>query len=149
MKNTSTVKGYKIDFTTNTMIVNYTFHAASKEYGSAEYELLKNVLSDFPNLKISVKSGREKKTPNKNKRLTYENMVKYISVYENAEELLNVFESVKARSQAEASPYKYVCDWFAEQFPEYNKSFIFRDGKWQEAEQKKQEINTPKIRFSC
>lgn len=149
MKNTSAVKGYKIDFTTNTMIVNYTFNDASKVYGSPEYKLLKNVIADFPDIKIAVKSGREKKSPNKNKRLTYENMLKYISVCENAEEMLDAFESTRIRSQLEASPYNFVCKWFAEQFPEYNKSLIFREGKWQETKQKKQEISAPKNRFSC
>ena len=87
METIAAVKGYKLDFTTNTMIVNYTFDAASSEYGSPEYELMKSIRADFPNMKIMVKSGREKKTANKNKHLTYENMVKYISVCENAEYL--------------------------------------------------------------
>ena len=149
MGTTSTVKGYKLDFTTNTMIINYTFEAASTEYGSTEYELMKSIRADFPNMKIVVKSGREKKTANKNKHLTYENMEKYISVCENAEEMLEVFGVIKARSQSEASPYKYVCDWFAKQFPDYNKSLVFKDGKWQEAEKKKKEDKSPKIKFSC
>jgi hypothetical protein len=109
MKNTSAVKGYKIDFTTNTMIVNYTFNDASKVYGSPEYKLLKNVIADFPDIKIAVKSGREKKSPNKNKRLTYENMLKYISVCENAEEMLNAFESTRIRSQLEKLGSTSLC----------------------------------------
>ena len=116
MKTIAAVKGYKLDFTTNTMIVNYTFDAASSEYGSPEYQLLKKIRADFPNMKIVVKSGREKKTANKNKRLSYENMEKYISAYENSDELLDVFETVKILSKSEKSPYKYVCKWFAEQF---------------------------------
>lgn len=60
-KNTA-VKGYKINFTNNTITVNYTFKKASEEYGTAEYELLKNILADFPTMTIIVKSGREKKT---------------------------------------------------------------------------------------
>lgn len=46
-KNTA-VKGYKINFANNTITVNYTFKKASEEYGTAEYELLKNILADFP-----------------------------------------------------------------------------------------------------
>lgn len=129
METTATVKGYKLDFTTNTMIVNYTFHAESGKYGTPEYNLLKAIQSDFPNMRIEVKSGREKKTTNKNKRLTYKNMKKHISVYENADELLAVFDSVEMASKSMASPYKYVCDWFKAQFPDYNKSLIFKDKK--------------------
>ncbi len=42
-KNTA-VKGYKINFANNTITVNYTFKKASEEYGTAEYEILKNIL---------------------------------------------------------------------------------------------------------
>ena len=63
-KNTA-VKGYKINFANNTITVNYTFKKASEEYGTAEYELLKNILADFPTMTIIVKSGREKKTASK------------------------------------------------------------------------------------
>ena len=40
-----------------------------------------------------------------------------------------MFETVKALSQAAASPYKYVCDWFKLQFPNYKKAPVFKDGK--------------------
>ena len=149
MGTTSTVKGYKLDFTTNTMIINYTFDAASNEYGSPEYELLKSIRADFPNMKIVVKSGREKKTANKNKRLTYENMKKHISVYANADELLAVFESVEIASKSVASPYKYVCDWFQAQFPDYNKSLIFKEGKLSVAPVKAPDIKDYKVKIGA
>ena len=121
--------GYKIDFTTNTLTMNYKFHAASQEYGTDENKLVKKILRDFPSLTIAVKAGREVKTPNKNKRLTYANMKKHIAAYENSDELLDVFETVKALSKTAASPYKFVSDWFVAQFPDYNKAPAFKDGK--------------------
>ncbi len=111
--------GYKIDFTTNTLIMNYKFAAAASVYGSEEYNIRKNILSDFPNLSVIVKSGREQKKPRYNKRLSYANMKKYINTFVNAEELLSRFETVKAKSAPLACPYKYVCDWFNAQFPNY------------------------------
>lgn len=122
-------KGYKIDFTNNTLVMNYKFHSASQEYGTPENKLVKKILKDFPSLSVVVKAGREVKTPSKNKRLTYANMEKHIKAYDNAEELLNVFETVKALSKAVASPYKFVADWFVEQFPSYDKAPTFKDGK--------------------
>jgi len=97
-------KGYKIDFTNNTLVVNYKFHSASQEYGTPENKLVKKILKDFPSLSVVVKAGREVKTPSKNKRLTYANMEKHIMAYDNATELLEVFETVKALSQTVASP---------------------------------------------
>ncbi len=122
-------KGCKIDFTTNTLVMNYKFHSASQEYGTPENKLVKEILSDFPTLVVVVKAGREVKTANKNKRLTYANMEKHIKAYDNADELLDVFETVKALSQTVASPYKFVSDWFVEQFPNYDKAPTFKDGK--------------------
>lgn len=122
-------KGCKIDFTTNTLVMNYKFHSASQEYGTPENKLVKEILSDFPTLAVVVKAGREVKTANKNKRLTYANMEKHIKAYDNADELLDVFETVKALSQTVASPYKFVSDWFVEQFPNYDKTPAFKDGK--------------------
>ena len=121
--------GYKIDFTTNTLTMNYKFHAASQEYGTEENKLVKEILNDFPSLSVVVKAGREVKTPNKNKRLTYANMKKHIAAYENSAELLGVFDTVEALSKAAASPYKFVSDWFVAQFPDYNKAPAFKDGK--------------------
>ena len=121
--------GYKIDFENNTLVMNYKFYTASQEYGTAQNKLVKNIMKDFPSLAVVVKSGRETKTPNKNKRLTYANMEKHIAVYENADELMEVFESVKALSATVASPYKYVSDWFVAQFPDYRETPSFKDGK--------------------
>ena len=115
--------GCKIDFTNNTLVMNYKFHSASQEYGTPENNLVKEILKDFPSLTVVVKAGRDVKTTNKNKRLTYENMEKHISCYANAKELLVAFEPAKIKSKVVASPYKYVADWFRAQFPNY------KDGK--------------------
>lgn len=122
-------KGYKINFANNTLVMNYKFYAASQEYGTKENTLVKVILADFPTLSVVVKAGRDVKTTNKNKRLTYENMEKHISAYENSAELLDVFETVKALSKTAASPYKYVTDWFVVQFPDYKKAPVFKEEK--------------------
>ena len=122
-------KGYKINFANNTLVMNYKFHAASQEYGTDENKLVKAILADFPTLTVVVKAGRDVKTSNKNKRLTYANMEKHISAYENSAELLDVFETVKALSKTAASPYKYVTDWFVVQFPDYKKAPVFKEEK--------------------
>ncbi len=112
-------KGYKIDFTTNTLIMNYKFAAAASVYGSEAYNIRKSILDDFPSFSVIVKSGREQKKPRYNKRLTYKNMKKYIGTFANSEELSTRFEIVKTKSAPLACPYKYVCDWFNAQFPQY------------------------------
>lgn len=113
-------KGYSIDFLTNTLVMNYKFSQAAEVYGSAEYTIIQGIRVDFPNIKICIKSGREQKGPRYNKRLTYENMEKYIKCFENSDVLLERFEKVKKMSLIVKSPYKFVCDWFTVQFPNYN-----------------------------
>ena len=51
---TKELKGYKIDFTTNTIIMNYKFAEAVGKYGTPENKLYASIIKDFPNLRISV-----------------------------------------------------------------------------------------------
>ena len=113
------VTGYTIDYTANTITMNYKFAAAAAKYGTEEYDILKAVQADYPQMMVVVKAGRTIKTARPTKRLTYKNMEKYIRTYSNADELLDMFQIVKGRSLAAASPYKYVRDWFTAQFPNY------------------------------
>ena len=122
-------EGYKILFNENTVIMNHKFAAAAAKYGTKENKLMKSIRKDFPGMAEVIVSGRECDKAKTNSRLTYENMEKYIGVHENAAELMEVYKTVKAASVALASPYKYVCDWFKAQFPDYKKPIIFKDGK--------------------
>lgn len=49
----------------------------------------------------------------------YDHMKSHIKAYDNAEELLEMFDKVVEMSKSSKSPYKYVCDWFKAQFPKY------------------------------
>ena len=112
-------EGYKILFDCNSVIMNYKFAAAAAKYGSKENALLKNIRKDFPGMVEVVVSGREQTTPRPTHPLTYENMEQYIKATGSATALLDEFATVKAQSKASVSPYKYVCDWFTAQFPNY------------------------------
>ena len=108
--------------------MNKKFAAAAAKYGTRENILLKNIRTDFPGMDEVVISGREQTTARANHRLKYENMERYIRAYENAEELLEVFETVKTMSAPLASPYKYVADWFKAQFPNYKETPVLQAG---------------------
>lgn len=132
--------GYEINFTTNTITMNYKFASAASTYGTPEYNTLRAIKADFPQMQEIVKAGRTVKKASSHKHLTYDNMKKYISLYANAEELLAVFASVKDASKIVASPYQYVVDWFELQFPDYKDSSIFPH-----TEEKKEAVEPPKI----
>ena len=133
-------EGYKILFSENTVIMNYKFAAAAAKYGTKENVLMKSIREDFPGMTEVIVSGRECHKAKTNSRLTYDNMKKYIAAHENAKELQAVFETVQAASLALANPYKYVSDWFKVQFPDYKKTLIFKDGKLQNAPEKKPDV---------
>ena len=63
--------GYKIVFATNTVIMNYKFAAAAAQYGTKENGIIRDIRRDFPDMTETVVSGREKRTPQANTRLTY------------------------------------------------------------------------------
>lgn len=115
----SKMNGYKIDFTAMTIQMNYKFAAAASQYGSSEYKLIKSIKADFPQMREVVRAGRVITTPRPTKRLTYENMKRYISAYDNSDELMERFDTVRRLSMPMKSPYKYVRDWFVAQFPNY------------------------------
>lgn len=122
-------EGYKILFAENTVIMNYKFAAAAAKYGTTENQIMCKIRHDFAGMTEIVVSGRVQTSAKSTARLTYENMESHIRAYSNAEELLEVFETVKGLSKACASPYKYVRDWFQAQFPHYKSAPVFQDGK--------------------
>ena len=114
-------KGYKIDFVNNTLTISKAFEDAAAVPYSEEYKLLQQIRADFPNLAITRKARRASTIKKRNKNMTYANMEKYMSVFQNAVELLAQFEVVKKQSKLEKSPYQFVLTWFVEQFPDYQK----------------------------
>lgn len=120
--NLNTIKGYNINYSTNTISMNFKFAKSAQTFGSPEYTLLKSLKEDFPNMKFIKQSGRKTKNKSDKKRLTYKNIKKHISAYKNSEVLLFNFNECIRLSQPLKSPYKYVCDWFYAQFPDYDNS---------------------------
>ena len=122
------IKGYEIDFTTNTLYMNFKFANAAKEYGTEEYKLLQNIRTDLPKIKIVTRAGRKAKTCNASKHLTYANMESYIKIQDNADELMAAYVIAREESKSQKSPYAFVRNWFVAQFPNYQKCKVF-DGE--------------------
>lgn len=110
---------YRINFAANTLIMSKAFEEAAHDPFSDEYKILQKIRSDFPGLVISRKTRRPSKKARPNKNMSYDNMLKYMSVYENADALVAQFELVRVQSQKAASPYSYVLAWFNRQFPNH------------------------------
>ena len=114
MKNT-----YKIDFVNNTLTMSKAFEEALNNPNSQEYKLFLQLRADFPGMTIIRKTRRAPKKARPTKNLTYKHMEQYMSVFQNADELLAQFKVVRECSKQQSSPYKFVRDWFEDQFPKY------------------------------
>ena len=84
------------------------------------------VLSDYPNMKVSVRESSRKNTPNKFKGLTYRYMRKFISVMDS--ENLDVFERVILHFESiymeNGEVYAAVRDWFLENYPNHKEMIV-------------------------
>lgn len=122
------VRGYRLDFGSDTLYLNYTFaEKAEKDFLSAEAKRLRQIKKAFPTIQVVVEAGRKIITTRPTKRLTYKNMEIYIDTLDNAEEMLTLFDKIKRKSKVELSPYKYVRDWFEAQFPGYKFAKVFQE----------------------
>ena len=122
-------KNYRVDFSTNTVIITKAFEEAARDVTTAEYKLLLQLRADLPGVQIVRKTRRSPKTSNANRNLTYANMEKYMGVFKNADELKEQFQIVKDMSKGQPSQYQYVKSWFIQQFPNYKELPDFTSGK--------------------
>jgi len=118
------IKGYKIDVLNNKVYLTASFLRAASRLGTPEYNELLALRRELPDYEFQKADTNRKKTTNKNKNLTYANMREHIkAVYgetQKADEMLKMMERVEALSRIQANPYKYVHDWFVNEFPNYN-----------------------------
>ena len=110
---------YKIDFVNNPLTRSKACEDALHTPASEDCKLFLQLRADFPGLTILRKTRRAPKKARPTKNLTYKHMEQYMSVFQNADELLAQFEVVKKCSLGQPNHYQFVLDWFKAQFPKY------------------------------
>lgn len=117
-------KSHNIDHINQKVYLTASFLRAASRLGTPEYNELLALRRELPDYEFKKAESNRKKTTNKNKNLTYANMREHIkAVYgetQKAAEMLKKMERVEALSRIQANPYKYVHDWFINEFPNYN-----------------------------
>lgn len=109
---------------------NYTIATVSKEfkeqmfdYGSEAYNIAQDIRSFYPNITFRVASNHVQKT----KKITYEAMKKHLKAKialaegeekKELEKALAKFDAIKALSQIQHNPYRYMLAWFKGICPE-------------------------------
>ena len=81
-------------------------------------------MEEYPDFTVISTSARTKKSTRPDKGLTFEKMALYIGTFKNADELMEIFETVKIRAKVTASSKKYVTDSVKAQFPNYNSAIV-------------------------
>ena len=97
--------------------VTKAFAKQARIFGTPEYREWRAYRQDFPNAQMvtkTIKKAKNKKNDAKNR--TYEKMAEYISLQENAAELMKEFEAQKKLSIVQKSPYRFVLNWFLDTF---------------------------------
>lgn len=122
-------KGLKIDFVKRTITITAEYDRTLNEnpFGNEakEFRALLKELKGFEVIRATRKG-----TTASNKNLKYKNMEKYIKVFENSDELMEMFELAKKISVVQPNPYNFVRGWFKEQFPNYKEMPKFnKEGK--------------------
>lgn len=116
--------------------VTKAFEKKACIFGTDEFQQWREYKAMFPLAKMVTKTIKKSETQKKRRNRTYENMEAYINTLVD-EAVKKEFETVKARSKIQTSPYQYVLDWFEKRFEGYNSLDAFMIQK--EAERKAKE----------
>ena len=111
--------GHYADILNGVLYVSKFFQNNANYYGTTEYRKMNEILAVYPDMKIELYA------PTRKKRLTYEMMEAFIRIMPDAEKNFAAYTRVRKMSVAYKSPYKFVEDWFAKQFPYYGRVSLF------------------------
>ena len=135
------MKTYSFDAVKMTLTLSAAFADAANDPNSDEYNLVRRIQSDFPNVRIVRKThatptryhNKDGSITTRNKRcgLTYERMERFMSALDDAGvDYLEAFYDLRDKAEAMcASPYAVVSEWFMRQFPKFRTDPLFYLGK--------------------
>ena len=105
--------GHFFDTDANIFYTTEKFARKAEKFGTKECDIMDDFMTNHTTATIKVEKATRKP------RLTYEMMEAFICRMPNAEKNYHEFSRAQLRSAAEKNPYKYVLDWFKNQFPFY------------------------------
>ena len=103
--------GYKIDYTTNTITVTKKFMDEAGIIGTPAFSTMKELRQ--MDMTITVKKT-ESRTNNK---ITYAQMIQYISCVENSGLYMAQFDAAREEAKSKKDTYNRVLNWFNKTFP--------------------------------
>lgn len=110
--------GYYLDVANNTLYTTAPFEKKSNIYGTQEYKLVCEIMSQYPDVQISIQKKSRKHT------LSYDMMKEFINIMPDSDKMLKEFERVQLMSHAYSNAYKYVENWFFKKYPHYGEFMV-------------------------
>lgn len=116
---------YEVNHLTKTVVVTRRFYDEATQVGTDAYHLME--VFDKSGFAISIyqRAPRTRKTnkpadSSKVPLLTYRMMESYIAMLDDADEMLDVFKSVREAAKSRHDRARYVNNWFRKEFPNYD-----------------------------
>lgn len=110
---------YEIDLVAKTVVVSKKFMENATQYGSKEFKLLDN----FQKMGLRIiHQTRTKKAakPEEEKLLTYKMMRDYLAMLDDADDMLAMFDTLRAGYKSDAKRLVKMNEWFRNECPRYN-----------------------------
>ena len=117
---------YEIDLINKTVVVSKVFMEKATQYGSKEFKLLDN----FQKMGLRIiHQTRTKKAakPEEEKLLTYKMMRDYLAMLDDADDMLAMFDTLRAGYKSDANRLKKMNEWFHTECPRYGSVPEFDD----------------------
>ena len=109
---------YAIDHFTKTVVVTPGFLKKATQFGD-EYNLLQRFEAE--GLTVHIKHRvRRKEESSKPVLLSYREMQTYISMLDDASEMMTLFVTLKESAKARPDRLSHVNQWFRKEFPQYD-----------------------------
>lgn len=111
---------YEINYLNKVVTVTRKFMDAATQMNNNEFDLLTR-FSDM-GLHVLVENRKRRPKPQNGKLplLTYKMMQDYITMLDDAEEMLKEFDSIRKSAKSRKDRYQYVNTWFRTTFPRYD-----------------------------
>lgn len=116
---------YEVNHLTKTVIITRKFFEEATQMGTDAFRLMKEFEANGFNVSIYQRAPRTRKAdkandPNRLPMLTYRMMESYIAMLDDADEMLDVFKSVRQAARSRHDRARYVNKWFRKEFPNYD-----------------------------
>lgn len=122
-------KTYSFDAITNTLTATATFLRKASVFNSVEYNIVKGIRADYPNVSIVKAVAKKSKAQRAIHRIPLTEIKNFLELWDkqNGTSFKAKYDLVKQMSKIQANPYKYIVAWFEATFPNWKQMVLIDD----------------------